>query len=211
MIEPLAHYTVQSIKLLIEEKENVRADRFSLVHDGKLLEERTTLASLKLENESTLVLVQYSNHIVTVVVRLPSGNAVAPKVNLLSTVGDLKVISGSMVGTAIKDEAMMYEEEPLHNCKTLAYYGINDGSIIDVVSSFEIYIRDSTGEEVTLFVNKCTTINEVLDQLPERIGIARPKIRLLHDGIRLRDDQYLVSYDIEEHDIIDAFAFSSQP
>ncbi|KAJ0034979.1 hypothetical protein Pint_25098 [Pistacia integerrima] len=200
-VEAMAHYTVKTIKSLIQMEEQIQSDDFALVYDGNLLEEDMTLASLHMKNESTLHLALRKKHVLSIAVKTTSGDVVNLKVESLFTVGDVKAILGSMIGVPTSNQVMMYAGRKLEDQKTLACYGIKDQSILEMLfPSFQIFVKSWSGKTITLDVQLRETIKDVMRKLCNKLQIPHHlKIIIVYAGKRLVEDRDLASYNIQKH------------
>ncbi|XP_059629499.1 polyubiquitin-like [Cornus florida] len=134
--------TIQNIKLLIQAKEGIQADKYTLIYAGKLLEDNRTLASLEIQDESTLHLVFNPRDLLSVSVKMPSGEILKP--------GRLQ----------------------LENSKTLAFYNITEECILEMLPpTIQIFVKKWGGETITLDVVRQDTVKDVKEKLFDKLGL----------------------------------------
>ena len=94
--------TIQNIKSIIQAREGIPSDPYTLIYDGKLIEDNGILASLNISNESTLHLVFNPKDVIQIYVGVGTEEIVKLEVKLevklLFTICDVKAIIGGMIG-----------------------------------------------------------------------------------------------------------------
>ena len=119
MVEAMPHHSVQNIKSMIQVKEGIQSDKFTLVYDGKLLkEDMVTLTSMNIKSESVLHVVFCPKEILSVLVKAATGETVNLEVKHSFAIRDVKAIVGSIVGVSAADQIMIYEGNKLEDSKT---------------------------------------------------------------------------------------------
>ncbi|KAF8015838.1 hypothetical protein BT93_H1397 [Corymbia citriodora subsp. variegata] len=172
--------TVQNVKLMIQAKEGIQSDEFSLVFGGKVLAEEKTLASLDLLPEPTFYLVFHPKDDVSVIVNM-SGRRVTLGAKSWYTVRDVKAIVGALMSAQVVSLHMVYEGIFLEDHKTLTCYNIGDGSVLQMVCMFN-------------------TVKEVKNKLCHKVQMRVPaeQRHIYYMGKRLADDLNLASYGIQK-------------
>ncbi|XP_030463950.1 uncharacterized protein LOC115683547 [Syzygium oleosum] len=125
--------TVRNVKLMIQAKEGIRPDEFTLVFGGKVLAEDRTLASLDLLPEPTFHLVYLPKDDVSIIVDT-SSRKVTLGAKSWYTVRDVKAIVGAMMSAQVMSSHMVYQGRKLEDHATLACYNVADGSVLELVS-----------------------------------------------------------------------------
>lgn len=143
------HETVESIKILIQLKKGILPEQYSLFFRGKLLEDNKTLASLDIQSESVLFLVFNPRDVMSVSVKMPSGEILKLEVKALHTVHDVRAIIQSMVGVAASNQNLTYEGRQVEDSKTLACYNIKENSLLEMLPlpslPFQIFVKELAG------------------------------------------------------------------
>ncbi|XP_058195915.1 uncharacterized protein LOC131312223 [Rhododendron vialii] len=132
-LEAKTHESVENIKLLIQTKEGILSEQFTLVYGGELLDDNRTLASLGIQSESMLHLVFNPRDVVSVSVKMHSGEILKLKVKVLQTFQDIKAIVQSMEGFEAGAEDLTYAGKLLEDSKTLACCNIKENSILEML------------------------------------------------------------------------------
>nr|GMD62888.1 polyubiquitin-like isoform X2 [Ipomoea batatas] len=120
----------KNIKALIEDSENVGSDEYSLVYGGKVLEEEKILALLGITNRSRLYVVLNPKDVIQVSVKMLNRESVKTQVRLLHTILDVRSFVGSVVVNSVVG-ALSYGGKKLDDSKTVSYYNIEDGSVLE--------------------------------------------------------------------------------
>ncbi|XP_059650856.1 uncharacterized protein LOC132296828 [Cornus florida] len=187
--------TIQNIKLLIQAKEGIQSDKYTLIYSGKLLEDNRTLASLEIQDESTLHLVFNPRDLLSISVKMPFGEIMKPEVKVLYTVRDVKDIIGSMLRFPVADWNLIFAGMQLENSKTLAFYNITEECILEMLPpTIQIFVKKWSGETITLDVGRQDTVKDV----KEKLLIQSDKYTLIYSGKLLEDNRTLASLEIQD-------------
>ncbi|KAI6693576.1 hypothetical protein NL676_021286 [Syzygium grande] len=203
LVEARRQDTVRNVKLMIQAKEGIRPDEFTLVFGGKVLVEDRTLASLDLLPEPTFHLVYHPKDDVSVIVDT-SSRRVTLGAKSWYTVRDVKAIVGAMMSAQVMSSDMVYQGRQLEDHATLACYNIADGSVLQLVSPsapFQIFVKCWNDKTVVLQVCRSDTVKEVKNKLRHKLQVCMPAKRhyISYVGKRLADDLDLASYGIQEN------------
>lgn len=201
-VEVKVHDTIQNIKSLIQVREGIHTDRFTLFHAGILLEDFRTLDSLGIKGESTLHLIFDPKDEVSISVKLVTGGVVKTKVKLLYTVHDVKAIVGSIAGVAVNDQTLIYSGKQLEDSKTLAFYKIIEESILEMVfADIGIFVKHHNGKTISVDVCQHDTITDAKNKIFMKLGIPVDSDfeYLIFAGKQLESDRDLASYGIEKN------------
>nr|GMD70029.1 polyubiquitin-like isoform X2 [Ipomoea batatas] len=128
-IEATPQDTVQSVKDLIGETENMGSDEFNLVYRGRVLEGEKTLAFVGVLNESSLYVV-LNPRVLQVSVKMACGETVVIEAREFYTILDVRSLVESIVGHSVG--VLSYGGRKLQDSKTVSYYQIKDKSILEV-------------------------------------------------------------------------------
>ncbi|KAF7150573.1 hypothetical protein RHSIM_Rhsim02G0041200 [Rhododendron simsii] len=93
---PNHHIPFSPLENMLNTKEGILSDQFTLVYDGELLDDNRTLASLGIQSESMLYLVLNPRDEVSVSVKMQSREILKLKVKVLQTFQDIEAIVQSM-------------------------------------------------------------------------------------------------------------------
>lgn len=201
-IETKAEDTIRKIKTMIQAKEKIQPDQFTLIYDGKLLEENMTLASLHIKNESTLFMVSAPKDILSISVKAPSGETFKFKVKPLFTVRDVKTVVESYTGCSVSDHNLIYSGNELEDLKTLAFYDIGDESVLEVSPvSFQIFVKVCDGKLITIDVKLSDTVKEVKGEIFRKLNVSMMPFdfyKLVFRWEQLDEGRDLASYNIRK-------------
>ncbi|KAF8020490.1 hypothetical protein BT93_G1031 [Corymbia citriodora subsp. variegata] len=199
--------TIQDLKMMVQIKEGILPDDFTLFLGGERLAEERTLASLNLPPEPTIYLVlNPKQHLSVTVIVVMSSHRVAVDAELWFTVGHVKALAIAKMSAHVQvmSSPMVYQGELLDDQKTLAYYDIADGSMLRLVSPhapFQIFVDCGNGQTVALQVCRSDTVKELKQKLLQKLPVNAPVELhgITHVGRRLADDHDLASYGIQEN------------
>ncbi|XP_059428171.1 polyubiquitin-like [Corylus avellana] len=201
-IEARSFDTIQNIKSIIQAKEGIQPDQYTLIHNGKVLEDERILSSLNSPNEITFHLVFHPKDGYPIFVRTVDGEMLKLEVKDLFTIRDVKTIVESMTSVNFS-WVLIYARKQLEDCKTLASYEIKEEAILEMFPKIiQIFATTEHGRTVALDVELCETIKDVKDQITFKlIGFGASRNHcwdLFYAGKQLEDGRTLASYDIRE-------------
>ncbi|KAH7521461.1 hypothetical protein FEM48_Zijuj07G0035600 [Ziziphus jujuba var. spinosa] len=132
VVEAKAEETVRHIKSIIKNKEGIKLEQFTLVYEGKLLEDDSrTLESLNIESEATFHVVLNPKDKLSIRIKMmPTKEIIKIQAKALFTVSDVKSVVWSIVGVSESDQNLIHDGKILEDDKTLAFYEIEDESVL---------------------------------------------------------------------------------
>ncbi|GLT76894.1 hypothetical protein SLA2020_485280 [Shorea laevis] len=196
VVEARPNDTVESIKSVIQVKEGIHSDQFMLVYDGILLEEDRTLASLNIDDKSTLHLVFCQKDVLSIFVKTYN-HTVRLQVKVTFTIGDIKAIAARMLGVSAGN--LMYAGKKLQDSEILACYDIKDESILEMVPpTFQIFVKTWSGKTILLDVYGSSTIGDVKEMIFQKLKIPVHLQSFTYAGKRLENGMALESYKIHK-------------
>jgi ubiquitin C len=206
-IEARSFDTIQNIKSIIQAKEGIQSDQYTLIHNGKVLEDERILSSLNIPNETIFHLVFNPKDVLPIFVRTLAGEMLKLEVKVLFTICDVKTIVESMTDVLNIDWDLIYAGKKLEDCKTLASYDIQDETILEMFPALiQIYVIAGGEKTITLDVQLCNTIKDVKDKVSQKqTGVLDNDWDLIYAGKQLEDWRTLASYDIKEEAILEMF------
>ncbi|TYI06025.1 hypothetical protein ES332_A10G129700v1 [Gossypium tomentosum] len=198
VVEARANDTVESIKSLIKVTEGIELNRFSLIYEGKLLEEDWTLSSLEVKNESTICVVFSQKDVLSIYVKALSGKVAKLKVKVTFSVADVKAIADTMLGTSAG--SLFYLGQQLEDSKILACYDIKEESMLQILHSlFQVFVKTWSGRTLTLDVQQNMTVQDVKDKIFKKLKIPVHLQGIIFSEKRLEGGRDLASYLIQKH------------
>lgn len=200
VVEANGYHIVHDIKSKIHDAEGTNPDQYALFHDGKRLEDYRTLVSLGIRTESTLHLILHPTSFLPISIRTPSGKILKFEVNVLHTIRDVKTIVESFIGCPVTDCKMIYAGNELEDFKSLAFYGVEEGSTLELQPSWiQIFVKTWSGKTVTLYVTQSNTVREVKEKLSCKVGVPICWQSIVYSGKRLEEKRNLSTYNIHKH------------
>jgi ubiquitin len=188
-IEAMSSDTIQNINSIIQAKEGIDSDQYTLVHNGKVLEDESILSSLNISNETTFHLVFNPKDVLPIFVRTVDGETLKLEVKVLFTIRDVKTIVGSMTNVLNIDCDVIYAGKKLEDCKTLASYDIQEEIILEMFPALiQIFVKEQGGKTIALNVQPCNTIKDVKDKVSQKqTGVLDNDWDLIYAGNQLED------------------------
>jgi ubiquitin C len=205
-IEVRSFDTIQNIKSIIQAKEGIQSDQYSVVHNGKVLEDDRILSSLNIPNDTTLHLVFNPKDVLSVFLKTVAGEILKLEVKVLFTIRDVKTIVESMTGVLNFDWDLFYGGKKLEDCKSLASYDIKEETILEMLPAlFQILVKvRNRRKAISIDVKPRTTINDVKSKIFEGwTGALDDDWYLICAGKQLEGCRTLASYDIKEEALLE--------
>ncbi|KAL9264353.1 Polyubiquitin-like protein [Drosera capensis] len=207
--------TIEYLKLIIQTEVGTRSDGFSLMHNGKLLEDNKTLASLYIASDSTLYAISKPRDVLSISVRTPDNVIATLEVRVLSSVSDLTVLVGSMTGMPIEDKILVYEGQVLEMSRTLFSYGIKDESVLELKSFIiskprdvlSISVRTPDNVIAILEVRVLSSVSDLMVLVGSMTGMPIEDKILVHEGQVLETSRTLFSYGIKDESVLELKSF----
>ncbi|KAK4352648.1 hypothetical protein RND71_028166 [Anisodus tanguticus] len=196
--------TIQDVKSRIGAKEGTNTDEFSLIHEGRFLEDDKILAFLNIDDGSTvhMVLIPRDKFLISIV--MPTYEIVQIEVKATLFVRDVKPVIQIKVGQSMDDMDLFCGKQKLEDQKEIYLYDIKEDSLLQVVSgTIQIFIRKlCTGEIIMLDVHRHYLVKDVKSMLLNKLGIPVHLQLLFFAGKYLADSRDLASYNIHKDAIL---------
>nr|GLL41185.1 uncharacterized protein LOC109176522 [Ipomoea trifida] len=196
IVEVRGQDTINTVKAVIQAKENIPPNHHTLFYNGKQLEEDKTLASLGIRGHSTLHMIFNPKETLKVYVKTLTGETVGTQVRILYTILDVKTVVESKVGYPVK--VLEFGGKMLEDSETVSFYNIRDGSILEILPpATQIFIKwggKSTGIEVFLW----ETVKNLKEAIFKKLGVPVHVQKLVFEGKTMIDSQELASYGVRK-------------
>jgi len=125
-VEPLD--TLKMVKMKIEEKHDIPAERQLLSFAGKHLQDQRTLADYNIQKESTLRLELRPRGSMNIVVRLPTRKFIKLGVKPSASGKHLKMLIAHKEGLPPTSQRLYFEGQELEDGRVVSDYNIQEGS-----------------------------------------------------------------------------------
>ncbi|KAK4733089.1 hypothetical protein R3W88_007350 [Solanum pinnatisectum] len=188
--------TIQDVKYRIGASEGVESTEFSLIHDGRFLDDDKTFAFYKIDGGSTLHMVLYPRDKFLISMVMPWEKIVKIEVKAALTVRDVKRSLESRVGCPKNSMDLFLGKQKLEDSKTLYQCDINEESVILVKHrTMQIFINTGDGS-TTLDVHRHELIRNVKLMILKKLKIPVHLQKLIYEGKCLFDHRDLASYNV---------------
>ena len=188
--------TVQNLKRKIKDKEDFNLDKYSLIFNGKQLNDYKTLAELGIQKESTLDLVL--KECFPIFIKIFKGNVITIEVQLIDTIEDIKhKINEKDDNIPPNLQLLIFSGKELEDNKTISDYNIQKESILILKQLEKIFIKCDTGKTITLEVLLSQTIGKIKQKIELKDKIPSELQILFFLGKKLEDNKTLSDYNIK--------------
>ncbi|KAI4345830.1 hypothetical protein L6164_012922 [Bauhinia variegata] len=208
IVEAKLNDTVKNIKKMIADSKGYEYERLTLMFEGKLLKDDSTLESLQVEDDSTFDLVLCAKQEISINVKEPKGDIFQLDVKTCFSVLHVKALVGRKTGKPLIDWHLLFHRNLLKECRTLAYYAIVNGSILNIYyRKIPILVKTWTGESIVLSVEQDQRVSDLKLKVIQKMRMRkmpRPSriTKLEYEGKELEDGEKLSSYNIKQDSTI---------
>jgi len=191
--------TIENIKQKIKDKEGNLPNYYKLTFDGWELKNNFTLRDYNIKANFTINLVKIN--VIQIFVENLNGKKIVLEVEYFDTIGYIKNKIPFKEKIFSWEYKLLFDGINLEDNKTLREYNINENSIIylQYYKDIKIFIKINE-KKIELNAKTSNTISYIKSKLD--ISIPSNKIKLIFDGIKLKDEKTLEDYNIGNNSII---------
>lgn len=202
--------TVEFVKSEIEQKEGTSCGQIRLFFAGMELENRRTLDSYNIENESIFHMVSGTRHItMQISVKLTNGNSLTMEVESSDSVGSLKTQIQDKLDVPFDEIRILFAGRELTNDETIGGCNITRRSALYLVTfsiyAIQIFIKTPTGKIVTLDVKPLDDVKMAKTEVRIKENVSEDQLRLFFLGIELEDGKTFSHYGIEKGSLLHTY------
>jgi hypothetical protein len=212
----LSSSPISQIKNRVQEVLNIPTRQQRLYYNGQNLHPRKTVSFYNIRRESGIRLVIRPTGPFNVNVRqLSSGVVSVIQINPSETIVNLKLRVQDRTQIAPNDQILLFKNRRLNVGRTTTYYGIQPGSVIDLVrrnrQQFNVIVIGPTGRQVQINIEPTQSLNILKKRIHPLFGIAPNQQRLHFNNRILSRSHILTHYNIINGSVLRLFVRPAAP
>ena len=201
-LEVKASDTVENIKVMIKEMEEVPLDKQHLFFKNKPLEDGQNLSYYGIQSGDSLILVSGEGDGIKIFVRTLTGKTIPLTVRTNYTIEYVKNVIEMKEGIPPDSQGLIYSGRLMEDAKTLSDYSVYKGVTVIGILSGEgrslLFVKTPTLKTIRLRYYPSTTVEHIKDRLQSLVGIPADQQQLLFAGEQLENGHTMDDYNICE-------------
>ena len=189
--------TIGEVKNKIQEKLGIPVLSQRLIFSGVFLEDAHTVTYYRIENESTVFVVQ----LLPIQIQTPVGELFSLEVGSYDTIHFVKTKIYGQEGILPEEQKLTFDGKQLEDEQTIADYEVVKDSTLQLAlpRKINILVKLPSGTNFVCEANPAETIEKVKAKIHQEEGHSPTEQRLMYEGVELEDGFTLSDYNIWKH------------
>ena len=192
----LSRTTIEDIKKMIQNLENILAYKQRITFDGIELYDDHTPSHYNIQEKSTLRL---ESKTIMIYVKMEDETTIEFDVMEIDNIYSIKEMIRDKKGIPIEEQRLIFADKELHDHNTLSYYNIGREATLHLnFKEIMIYVKIMNGSTIEIQAKSNYTVKQIKHIIQNKEGIPLEEQCLIFNELVLKDDHPLSHYKVKK-------------